>query len=380
MKKENEKDPKNWTFELDLNKQISRGISRVSILAIFVWISLVMLGEGWLAKYLGSVEKARKIIFMVECAILVFVLFIGWIVYKKIRKKYWPIIVVPILALLLVILIIKNYPDGEKILRNDILSFAGDYLSFLGTFCLGYFIYLQDEAKRIDDKRSKVQLLLEIIESADMDLLRLRNIVYSSKREVLLNTVTYDENWRMYYHEYEALKGDNFDLKQTLNLYFLKIEQINNALNKGEYEVAYELYKSYVEKENYSIRKYNSFEAKLCLQNACTDFNFVKCKSWIEDKKTIKLINELCGKYYYIIENYIYVWLLRKNITTTSEHEELDKEITDWLINNSPEIKEVAKFPSDKRIINKVVHDCSIMMNSKSEKIQYVWGEYSLRK
>lgn len=116
------------------------------------------------------------------------------------------------------------------------------------------------------------------------------------------------------------------------------------------------------------------------MQNACTDFNFVKCKSWIEDKKTIKLINELCGKYYYIIENYIYVWLLRKNITTTSEHEELDKEITDWLINNSPEIKEVAKFPSDKRIINKVVHDCSIMMNSKSEKIQYVWGEYSLRK
>lgn len=73
------------------------------------------------------------------------------------------------------------------------------------------------------------------------------------------------------------------------------------------------------------------------------------------------------------------MWLLRKDSATTSEEVDLVKEITDWLINNSPEIKEIAKFPSDKRIISKVVLDCSLMMNRKSNKVQYVWGEYSLR-
>ena len=48
--------------------------------------------------------------------------------------------------------------------------------------------------------------------------------------------------------------------------------------------------------------------------------------------------------------------------------------------NFSPEIKEIAKFPSDKRIINRVVFDCSLMMNRKSKKVDYVWGEYSLKK
>ena len=50
---------------------------------------------------------------------------------------------------------VNNYP-GEQIQRSDIFSFAGNYLSFLGTFCLGYFIFLQDETRRIDDRRSKV--------------------------------------------------------------------------------------------------------------------------------------------------------------------------------------------------------------------------------
>lgn len=151
--------------------------------------------------------------------------------------------------------LVNNYPGEEQIQRNDIFSFAGDYLSFLGTFCLGYFIFLQDEARRIDDRRTKVKLLLEIIESAEQDILRLRNIVTSSERNILLPSVSYDVNWRIYYHEYEALKGSNFELKETLEYYFVTIEQVNNALRQGEHEFAYKLYSSFKEKENYSIKK-----------------------------------------------------------------------------------------------------------------------------
>ena len=73
------------------------------------------------------------------------------------------------------------------------------------------------------------------------------------------------------------------------------------------------------------------------------------------------------------------MWLLRREAKTTSEENDLTKEITDWLINNSEEIKVIAKFPDNKRIISKVVFNCSLMMNRKSKKVHYVWGEYSLR-
>ena len=379
MKKEDPNDPKTWEFELNINKHINKKTVIVIFIALIFLFILSIVGVLWFTKSLGSVEAAIRIVSKRMFVILVSVLFGGWISGKKIRKKYWPIIVVPVLALMIVICFVNNYPGGQ-IQRNDILSFAGDYLSFLGTFCLGYFIFLQDEARRIDDRRSKVKLLLETIESAETDLLRLGNIVTSSNRKALLTTITYDENWREYYHEYEALKGSNFELRKTLEHYFTKIEQINNALLQEEYEFAHELHRSYIKSQCYSISKYNLLEAQICLQDACTDFNLINSKSWIEKKETIKLIEELCGKYYHIIENYVYVWLLRNDSATTSEKADLNKEITDWLINNSPEINKIAKFPSDKRIINRVVHDCSLMMNRKSKKVDYVWGEYSLKK
>lgn len=337
------------------------------------------MGALWITKSLESVELVIRIVSKRMFVILGFVLFAWWICSKKIWKKYLPIIVVPIIALIIVIYFVNSYP-GEQIQRNDVLSFSGSYLSFLGTFCLGYFIFLQDEMRRIDDRRSKVKLLLETIESAETDLLRLGNIVGSSNRKTLLTTITYDEDWRVYYHEYEALKGGNVELRKTLEYYFMKIEQINNALRLEKYEIAHKLHRSYIKSQCYSISKYNLLEAQICLKDACTDFNIINSKSWIERQETIKLIEELCGKYYYIIENYIYVWLLRKDSEKNTEKDDLDIEITDWLINNSPEINKIAKFQGDKRIINRVVHDCSLMMNRKSKKVQYVWGEYSLKK
>lgn len=56
---------------------------------------------------------------------------------------------------------------------------------------------------------------------------------------------------------------------------------------------------------------------------------------------------------------------------------EINREIVDWLLANSPEIKEKVKY--EKRIVSKVVFDCSLKFESKSEKISYIWGEYSLK-
>lgn len=56
-----------------------------------------------------------------------------------------------------------------------------------------------------------------------------------------------------------------------------------------------------------------------------------------------------------------------------------NEEVVDWLLLNSPEIKEKIKYPNEKRIISKVVFDCSLKFESKSVKVSYVWGEYSLK-
>lgn len=379
MRNEDEKDSKTWELELSINKQNNKRTGIVlGIFLLFLFITSIV-GVLCFAKSLRSVEVAIRIVPKRTFITLISVLFLGWIIGKKIRKKYWPIIVMPLLALVIIIFVVNNYP-GEQLQRSDIFSFTGDYLSFLGTFCLGYFIFLQDETRRIDDRRSKVKLLLEAIERTESDLLRLGNIVTSTNRKILLTSIAYDINWRVYYHEYEALRGGNSELRMALENYFLKIEQINNALKQEKYEFAYELYRSYIKRQCYSISKYNLLEAQLCLRNACTDFSIANSESWFEKNKNIKLIEELCGRYYYIIENYIYVWLLRKASETAWEEIDLIEEITDWLINNSSEIKEIVEFLDDKRIISKVVFDCSLMMNRRSKKVQYIWGEYSLKK
>jgi hypothetical protein len=57
----------------------------------------------------------------------------------------------------------------------------------------------------------------------------------------------------------------------------------------------------------------------------------------------------------------------------------VEREIVDWLLSISAEINEIIKYPTDKRIISKVVFDCSLKFNSKSKKVNLVWGEYSLK-
>lgn len=140
MRKEDEKDPKTWKFVLSMNKQKYKKIGIVFLIFLLLLFITSIVGVLCFAKSLGSVEVAIRIVLKEAFITLIGVLFVGWIIGKKIRKKYWPIIVVPVLALVIIIFVVNNYP-GEQIQRSDIFSFAGDYLSFLGTFCLGYFIF-----------------------------------------------------------------------------------------------------------------------------------------------------------------------------------------------------------------------------------------------
>ena len=146
---------------------------------------------------------------------------------------------------------------------------------------------------------------------------RSKKIIQNPENRSCVNLIPYNSDWILYYSEYEALKGENPELQQRLNLFFNNIIRVNTII---------------------------------CLRDACDDYHSLNTKSWIERKETVILINELCKGYYYIIENYVYVWLLRHNIEITTEKNDLQREIADWLFSNAPEIKEKIKYPDEKRI------------------------------
>ena len=384
MKKRGKDCPDSWIFEQDIYSIYNRKWNKFWKITVFFLILFVMVVYYILSQYYGDAKKAGKLIIGFEIVGIFSLYFLRWILKKGIVKKYWPMIFIPAIALLVVIAVINIYAEGHILLQSaDILSFCGDFLGFLGTFCLGYFIYIQDRLKVIEEKRSKVRLLITLIENANIELLNLSYLVRNEKyiqiteNRSCVKLIPYNSDWLLYYYEYEALKGENPDLRRTINLFFNNIMNVNAAIKLGQIEKANEINRIYIECGLYSTSKYNELEAITCLQDACNDYHFYNTKSWIERKETIDLINELCKKYYFIIENYIYVWLLKHNVKTTTEKDDLNREIVDWLLANSPEIKEKVKY--EKRIVSKVVFDCSLKFESKSEKISYIWGEYSLK-
>ena len=87
MKREDEKDSKTWTFELSLKKQM---IKKIGIFILIVLLGLLILSSVsvlCITKSLGSVKEAIRIVFRVLSVILLSILFVGWIISKKIRKK-----------------------------------------------------------------------------------------------------------------------------------------------------------------------------------------------------------------------------------------------------------------------------------------------------
>lgn len=300
----------------------------------------------------------------------------GIIDYLNFQFGYYaPIIIVPILALIFFFLLTNYYRPDEIISKSDSINFYGSFLSFIGTFCLGYFIYRKGESNRIDEKISKCKQLLNCLETTDMEMMRVARYGYTPA------FIDYDANWINYFYEYESLiHSTNSELKSTLNKHFKTINDMNIAITKGDYKTASKIYEASIIDDCYSVSKYNQLEAKLCISDACAfkQYGFNTFKTcWLEKPEIKKTIDEYSNAYYPIIETYVWNYMLKNNLKNTSNHQ-LEREITDWLLQNDV-FKQIAKFPSDKRIIVKIVFTCFIMINKQSSRLSYVWSEFSLK-
>lgn len=300
----------------------------------------------------------------------------GIIDYLNFQLGYYaPMIIVPILALIFFFLLVNYYRPDEIISKSDSINFYGNFLSFIGTFCLGYFIYRKGESNRIDEKISKCKLLLNCLETTDMEMMRVARYGYTPA------FIDYDANWINYFYEYESLiRSTNNELKSTLNKHFKTINDMNIAITKGDYRTASKIYEASIIDDCYSISKYNQLEAKLCISDACAfkQYGFNTFKTcWLEKTEIKKTIDEYSNAYYPIIETFVWNYMLKNNLKSTS-NQQLEREITDWLLQNDV-FKQIAKFPSDKRIIVKIVFTCFIMINNQSSRLSYVWDEFSIK-
>ena len=118
----------------------------------------------------------------------------------------------------------------------------------------------------------------------------------------------------------------------------------------------------------------------LILSEACHDFWMPHEKGFLYQKETKAEINQLKKKYYPVIENHIYNYLVKESLTESEDHEIIQRDTVDWLCNNSEEIKNYIDDPRKMRAISCVVFECSVQFEHQPSRVGYCWGTYSLRK
>ena len=298
---------------------------------------------------------------------------------------------VPVAGLIVIFLFISlfHFQGNKEITRADVLAFSGDYISFVGAFCLGYFLYLKDLERDRKEKRIQIRLLLDSLEIANRSLMRIKHAVSTipevedvdKKLEGKFRTIQYDQRWRLNYYAYESLMGPNHELKDSIEKFWEMVEYVNNNLQAGKVLNAAEICGEYIKETSiFAIQGYDFLEISLILSSAGNEFWIPTRKGFLYQKETIKQIENLKEKYYGVIENYIYNYMVKASLTSLENNEEIQRSTVEWLCENSEEIKEYIKFDmTRKRAVSRAVFECSVQFEKSSSRLSYCWGTYSLR-
>ncbi len=322
--------------------------------------------------------SAISIIIFSLCYFL-FLLFKIKVIFKYLYRyvrSYIPIALVAVLSLLIAYIIYNCFNTSTPITQGEAMTFYGEYITFIGAFSLGYFLYMRDKRQMIEAKKNRCKLLLSCIQKATDDMMRISRFQYKN------DNIIYDSNWREYYLEFESLtKGQYARIKDTLDDFFSTIDMMNLLLSKDDYKRAVEIYNAHVQKNIYSIRKYSLFEVRIILYNASyiNELSYAKSyEPWDEKNEVKKLINECTDNYFGIVELYIYNYMIKNKITALENTLEFTIQIVDWLSTNSY-IQENIISLDQKRIVSQIIFNISLQFKKKSEKLYFGWGQYGFK-
>ncbi len=311
--------------------------------------------------------------------IIIFIYFLVLVKNNVIIRKIRNFIIFTFIAaisLFVAYFIYDHFRENTPITQGEALTFYGEYITFLGAFSLGYFLYIKEKKRLIEDKKGKCKLLLSCIEKAEIDMSRIVRYKYETNR------IFYDVNWRQYYLEFESLTKRKYsNIKHTLDEFFDTIEIMNMYLERDEAKKAQIIYENHIDYNCYSTRKYNMLETKLIILDATyINENSIRFrqKPWDEKANVKKEITEFTKKFYDVVENYVYNYMIKNNITNI-EINKINNQLVDWLLTN-PKIKEIAEWPDQKRIVTQIVFNISLYIDKKSNRLSYCWAEFRLKK
>lgn len=332
-------------------------------------------------------EIVMLFVLITLCGFFYMIYLIGWRYLRKRVRRLLGYILFPCVALIIVMWVLQRFYPGEYPELSDTMAFMGDYLSFIGAFSLGYFIYLKDEERRDNDEKKKVRSLREDIERIDKSLLciiKAFDELGTDKAVNIQGTIEpfeYDRNWRTSYYIYEAIAGSDPILQSSIEKFFDMVDTVNRKLKSNDIMGIQKAYNDYLEEsEIYDYSGYDLLKIELMLFEAENEIK-LRYNIWnIQERKTQREVKKWKKGLYLYVENYIYNLLVKSGESFEGNGTDIQRKTAKWIMENCNDMKTFLT-DSDKKtkVINCVVLSCSLDFNEKSSKVKYGWNTYTLR-
>lgn len=300
-------------------------------------------------------------------------------------KKYIGCFIIIILSLIVFFIILKSSYG----VNSDLLAAYCSFLTFVGTFMIGYYIYRKEKDDENRAKRNKCNRLARTIMTAYVSLNNLDDNK-SQKYEIV-----YDKNWYVYMMEYIELTDilRYGDMYTALSSFFYCIDCINIELRNNNFEKAIMLRNEYEEQQRYLPIKYNIMDivfdiSDFELRNKIGVFDETVSKWYIHDPyRRIYAVQPLheeelkkyIKEYYNVVELLIYNDVIKNgsvSVYTTN------KNIIEKLFSDSPlprrMLEEMEYY--NLHMVTHIVWGISEMIKDKSKIIQINKKYYNLKK
>ena len=341
------------------------------ILYILVCVGVAALdictgGQNVYIGYLKTVTGVVAILYFVAAIIMLVMVAKPYII--KWFKNWMPVILVIIITLVIPVGVHIIFYQGQVIEESTFLTAFATYLTFVGAFSLGYFLYKREKIRRYEELKKKARLLYETMLYIGLNLKNIDSYIERGETYQMM------ESWHSDYLDIEHLvKYEETALHSELRFFFSRIDAINKAIKTGDKDRAKRLYLSFEQKEQFSSSEYNYMEAKEILLDISLDIP--QRKPWkIKEREQI---DKYADRFFDVVNLWVYNYLIKQGLTSC-DADVVEYNLVEWLLSN-PELRAWVEHPFDNRKITAVISKISLSMNEKSKFLNYYWGTFSLK-
>jgi len=282
-------------------------------------------------------------------------------------KKLAPIFFIAIITLTIPFLFHLILWKDNQISEQNLLSFYGTFLSFIGSLSLGYFIYSQDK------KRIREHAKMEIF-GLYLYLMKLQTTFFNidNANELQVSLPKYNKTW---YNSYYVLTPwlslhDQVRVLNELEYLFEKIDEINELIGNALFNDAFYIYSKY--------KIYNLYCAKLTLDEIILLFeNFLELhsislytKQTYNDKYEYKKSKVIAERMYKPVITWVYYYLKANKLKNCSL-DSIKVNLIEWMLKQN-EVNDIKNDICSRRICHSAIYRIMshISSNSNNEPIK----------